>query len=193
MALKLLSTPHGSSRASLKAIQRLLVWENGLPEEVTHLILTPDTTNVQLKDFRRLIIARRALVNHERSHARTMRRTEAWHIDVDKYMWTWFADEWDDCMIALLSSPGIYKDTLESLDNHPGLAAWQATEEILARVCSMMHAPRDDASRWFIACRELRKNPSALMDLTEKIENHWDAFEVLIGWLDAICDNHPAR
>lgn len=170
---------------ALRAIRRLVEWEMALPPHVTFLILYPDRMRHSIDDWYRCALSHRAMVNHERSHSRTLKNTNEWHVKVDDYMWTWFGNEWDACLIALLERPGAYRDMLAKVDDDPDHVAWLASEEIIARLHAMMHAPRDSNARWYIATRELSNNPQALMDLVERVEKHWDTPEQLVGWLDS--------
>lgn len=184
--MELLSTRQKLSLGSLIAVRRLAVKVSELPPETTHVILLPDGLNYRMTQWRSAACAHTALVNHERSHARTVRKSMAWHTFVDGYMWMFFSDEWDACIIALLDGSGLYGKQLAAIDDDPTMVSWLIVEELLARVCSMMHAPRDDASRVFVSRRELKRNAPALLALVKRLETHWESPEQIVGWLDAV-------
>lgn len=186
-----LSTPayrHVNSREMAKLFDAI---DHKDKEKFTHIIILPKCKNPMWTALRKAsttaakksLLRRNALINHERMHAWLMHKTNEWHVFVDAYMGKYFGEEWDACITALLSNGSTYNEITKQNHYDPIVVAWQATEEILARIASVDHAPAK--YRKWIAMQELKNDPNALISLYKKIKNHWDSIEHFIGWMDS--------
>jgi len=160
--------------------------EKKLPNTITHLIIVPPYSPLSSVTLMTSIIRYISTLNHERTHSKMFRRTFEWHIFVDEYMSTYFPD-WDKIFSGLLRDQLYYELTF-AVDVRD--IAWFATEEILTRVALVENAP-NWAKEW-IALEELPIT-NDLINFVNKINERWDGFEELLGWLDACYANYSRR
>lgn len=148
-------------------------------ESITHVIFcTARPTMPWDLSWSERACVHRSLVNHERLHATTMRRSDLWHAVADGVLESRFGDVWARPREAMLRLP-----TYASMVSAGADEAQLATSEMLARVAAVLHAPRH--MRQTAARYQLENEPDGLLELADAVYDRWSSTEALIGWLDA--------
>lgn len=153
----------------------------GASTHVSHVIVCTTRPSVGGIGWIDRACVHRSLVNHERFHATTMRRSKAWHTVADGLFEAEFGDVWSGPRAAMLALPTYASMVSDGTDE-----SWLASTEMLARVAAVLHAPID--RRPVVARYQLETDPVGLMLLSRAVLDRWSSAEGAVGWLDARAD-----
>ena len=170
----------------LKFVRDLLLEVENLPEEITHIVILSDMNTHGMFSLSGAF-SYRLTQNHERFHTLTIWKSLGWHVELDRYMWETLnsseSNPWCDCITALFESEP-YKTLIADDNDEPKTLAWYATEEMLSRIGTVLHVPRN--LRANAARQQLPRAPEQLLRVAEFVETHWGTAEQLVGWFDAV-------
>lgn len=177
----------------LKFVRDLLLAVEDLPEEITHIVILSDMNTHGMFSISGAL-SYRLTQNHERFHTLTIWRSLCWHVELDRYMWEALSSKdgnpWCDCISALLESEP-YKTLIADDNDEPKTIAWYAAEEMLSRIGTVLHVPRN--LRANAARQQLPRAPGRLLKVAEFVETHWVTAEQLVGWFDAVYSSRATR
>lgn len=167
---------------AMRALAKLIRDVDDAPYAISHVIIHTSRLRTLrgMSMFERAAL-QRAIVNHERCHAFSMRRPLIWHAVLDGVLSNALGDIWCVPRDAMLKMP-LYANVISSFDDCD--ESWCASNEMLARVCSVINAPKRYARS--IAFQQIGDACDALLVLAREVQTRWGSAEALMGWVDAI-------
>jgi hypothetical protein len=187
VAMRMINGLPEKDKKNKRKVVKLIQKVEDLSEGVTHIILISNMAHFEFLSLEGAYHFRMTQ-NHERMHSLIIWKTYAWHSDFDVFMSATFQDEhdetintWKRCGHAIVSNEP-YASMIESRENEEEAKSWYVTEEMLARLAVVMHAPRRHRLR--TANLQLPGYGKDILIIVDWIEEYFGGVEQMVGWFD---------